>query len=62
MFQTCPVKIMTTAANSNPAWLEGKRAVIARTSPGIKPKTGMLCRTSSRGIRTRSAVGSLAAQ
>ena len=55
MFQTCPVKIMRMHASSSPTFVRGKRATIPRTSPGRKPRTGMPCPMSSRGMRTFSA-------
>ena len=55
MFQTCPVKIMTTHASSRPTFVRGKRATMPRTSPGRKPRTGIPWPMSRSGIRTRSA-------
>ena len=62
MFHTWPVNIISTAAISSPMLLVGKMCTSASTSPGMKPRMGMLCRTSSSGISTRSATWSLAAQ
>ncbi len=55
MFQTCPVKIITTEASSSPRFECGKSATKPSTSPGRKPRTGMPWRMSMRGIITRSA-------
>ena len=62
MFHAWPVKIITTAASSRPRLLCGNRATSARTRPGMKPSTGMLCRMSSSGTSTVSARRSFAAQ
>jgi len=62
MFHTCPVNIITIAASSSPTLLWGNAATIASTSPGMKPRIGMLCRMSSSGTSRRSATRSLAAQ
>ncbi len=55
MFHTCPVNMRSTAARSRPTLLCGNAAASASTSPGMKPRIGMLCRMSSIGISSRSA-------
>ncbi len=59
MFHAWPVKIISTAASSRPTLLRGNAATSASTRPGMKPSTGMLCRTSSSGTRMRSAIAIL---
>ena len=62
MFHAWPVKIIRIDASSRPTLLPGKIRASARTTPGMKPRTGMLCRMSSSGMRIRCATGSFAAQ
>ena len=52
---------MMMQAISNPNSRVGKIAIIASTSPGRKPRTGMDCSTSRIGIITFSALALRAA-
>src|SRR5438874_2471039 len=49
------------AASSSPTLRVGNSDIKPSTSPGRKPSTGMLCRMSSSGSRSRSAAGDFAA-
>ncbi len=55
MFQTWPVKIMTTHASSRPTFVRGKSATIPRTRPGRNPRTGIPWPMSRSGTRILSA-------
>src|SRR3989442_9518173 len=52
MFQAWPVKIVSTDAISRPKFRCGNKATNPSTSPGKKPRMGMLCRMSSTGNST----------
>src|SRR5882672_1108783 len=61
MFHACPVKISKTEPSSRPSCLRGNRATIASITPGRKLSTGIDCRISSKGSKTRAARSDFAA-
>src|SRR5439155_806839 len=61
LIHACAVKIIRIAASSSPTLRVGNSDMRPSTSPGRKPSTGMLCRMSSSGKRSRSAARDVAA-